>query len=223
MEEPMRKVFDNFLWIGLIIFFLVVLVSNANAGDQTLRNSSLSGITGTPTGIAFFPVILRMEPSRTPTQTATSTPTKTPTQTATPTATATQKATSTPTKTPTRTATPTATATQPPVTTGLLDITSIFYDGVNGSTESDEYVQIVNTDTRSIQLLNWTLRDNQSHIFYFPNFVMTPGQVCRVYTNEYHPEWCGFSYGSGVAIWNNTGDCAYLRDPSSTQVDSYCY
>jgi hypothetical protein len=29
---------------------------------------------------------------------------------------------------------------------------------------------------------------------------MQPGQVFRVYTNEYHPEWCGFSYGSGALL-----------------------
>jgi hypothetical protein len=27
----------------------------------------------------------------------------------------------------------------------------------------------------------------------------------------------------GAAIWNNTGDCAYLRNSSGTLVDEYCY
>jgi len=52
---------------------------------------------------------------------------------------------------------------------------------------------------------------------------MQPGQVCRVYTNEYHPEWCGFSFGSGSAIWNNSGDCAYLRDSEGRLIDTFCY
>jgi len=42
-------------------------------------------------------------------------------------------------------------------------------------------------------------------VFHFPaGFVMPPGQVCRVYTDEVQPEWCGLSFGyrkSGV--WNN--------------------
>jgi beta-N-acetylhexosaminidase len=58
---------------------------------------------------------------------------------------------------------------------------------------------------------------------HFPSHVMEPGQTCRVYTNEYHPEWCGFSYGSGSAIWNNSGDCADLRDSYGDTVDTYCY
>jgi hypothetical protein len=61
------------------------------------------------------------------------------------------------------------------------------------------------------------------HVFTFPNYLTEPGQVCWVYTNEYHPEWCGFSYGSGSAIWNNSGDCAELRDSYGDTVDTYCY
>jgi hypothetical protein len=52
---------------------------------------------------------------------------------------------------------------------------------------------------------------------------MQPGQVCRVYTNEFHPEWCGFNYGRGSAIWNNSGDCAYLRDGQGNPIHEYCY
>jgi hypothetical protein len=94
---------------------------------------------------------------------------------------------------------------------------------VKGRQEPDEYVEIRNDDARAIQLSRWTLRDEANHVFTFPGFVTQPGQVCRVYTNEYHPEWCGFSYGSGSAIWNNSGNCAYLRDSTSVLIDTYCY
>jgi predicted extracellular nuclease len=98
----------------------------------------------------------------------------------------------------------------PPGTTGNIDITDIFYDGAGGA-EPDEYVEIRSDDTQPIQLSGWTLRDVANHAFTFPSYVMQPGQVCRIYTNENHPEWCGFNYGSGSAIWNNGGDTAYLR------------
>jgi competence protein ComEC len=109
-----------------------------------------------------------------------------------------------------------------PASSGNVVISSIFFDGT-GSTEPDEYVEIRNDDTRSIQLQNWTLRDTANHVYTFPSFVVNPAQVCRIYTNQTHPESCGFNYGSGAAIWGNTGDCAYLRDSLSTPIDDYCY
>jgi hypothetical protein len=101
-------------------------------------------------------------------------------------------------------------------------IVDIFYNTA-ASEEPNEYVEIRNDDTKSIQLQNWTLSDAASHVFTFPSFLMEPGKVCRIYTNEYHPDWCGFSYGSGSAIWNNTGDNATLRDGNGILIDDYSY
>jgi len=157
--------------------------------------------------LIYLPLILRQKPP------ATTTPTPTPTPTVTLIATST---------TPTRTLTPTPTATQSPVITGNVVITNIFYNGT-GSQEPDEYVEIRNDDTRAIQLNSWTLRDIANHVYTFPSFIMQPNQVCRVYTNQNHPESCGFNYGSGSAIWNNTGDCAYLRNGQANPIDNYCY
>ena len=129
-------------------------------------------------------------------------------------------ASATPTPVPTDTPTPTATPTPSP--SGDVVIVDIFYDGVKDS-EPDEYVEIRNDDSVPVRLEDWTLRDEANHIFTFPAHVMEPGQVCRVYTNEVHPLWCGFSYGSGSPIWNNGGDCATLADGTGVTVDSYCY
>lgn len=158
----------------------------------------------------WLPVIQKAEPTLTPTSTPT--PTNTPENTPTPTNTA----------APTNTPTPTPTNTPEPQPSGDVNIIDIFYDGA-GSSEPDEYVQIRNDDSAPIQLQNWTLRDEANHEFIFPSFTIQPGQTCRVYTNENHPEWCGFNYGSGSAIWNNGGDCAYLRDSNDVLVDEYCY
>ena len=124
----------------------------------------------------------------------------------------------TPSPQPTTTTTPVPT----PATTGNIQIINIFYDGA-GSLEPDEHVGIRNDDTNPIQLQSWTLRDSADHVFTFPSFVMQPGQECQVYTNESHLESCGFNYGSGLAIWNNSGDCAYLRNGQGNLVDEYCY
>jgi hypothetical protein len=152
------------------------------------------------------------------------TPTPTATLTFTSTATPTLPFTSTPTVTQTPTATHTLTSTWTPIpqNTGNIMISSIFYDGA-GQTEPDEYVEIKNVDGHTIQLFNWTLRDNQNHVYTFPGFEIQPNQVCRVYTNESHPESCGFSYHNSAAIWNNSGDCAFLKNAQGQLVSQKCY
>lgn len=163
-----------------------------------------------PTWTAYpTPTITPTSPTRTPTSKPTNTPQGQSTQTPTP----------TPTRTPTPTITPTPTGVY---TTGNVTIVTIFYKG-SGSQEPDEYVVIRNDDTFMIQVGGWTLRDEANHVFTFPNYIMTPGNACRVYTNENHPEYCGFNYSSGSGIWNNGGDCGYLRDANSTLIDDYCY
>ena len=117
----------------------------------------------------------------------------------------------------------TPTTETPDPTTGNISILSVFYDGTAGSTEPDEFVEIMNVDSHAINVQSWTLRDIANHVYTFPSFNMQPNQVCRVYTNQSHPESCGFNYGSGVAIWNNGGDCAYLRNAQGQEVSNKCY
>jgi hypothetical protein len=102
-------------------------------------------------------------------------------------------------------------------------IRDIFYDGIIGTSEPDEFVEIWNDDKTPIQLKNWTLSDAASHVFTFPSFVIQPNQTCRIYTNQVYSQWCRFSYGSGTVIWNNGGDTATLRDGNGTLIDEYSY
>jgi hypothetical protein len=45
-----------------------------------------------------------------------------------------------------------------------------------------------------------------------------------VYTNEHNLEWCGFSFGNGQALWNNSDkECGHLYDASGIEVSTYCY
>lgn len=181
----------------------------------------------------YLPIIIKPEytptrtPTPTPTKTSTATPTKTPTSTFTRTSTFT--ATNTPTKTRTPTRTPTKTPTRTPTRTptpipldGNVQIIYIYYDG-EAPNEADEYVEIKNVGSTSVQIQNWTLSDKAFHIFTFPQFVMVPNQICRIYTNETHSEYCGFNYHSGSAIWNNSDDCGYLRNSSDVLKSQYCY
>ena len=125
-------------------------------------------------------------------------------------------------KHPTSTPLPTPASTpEPPAN---VQITDIFYDGVVPIVESDEYAEITNLGAGSVNLLGWRLNaGDPGQDFYFPSFLLDPGQSCRIYTNENHPEYCGFNYGRGSAIWNNSGDCGYLYDDGGAPASEYCY
>lgn len=116
---------------------------------------------------------------------------------------------------------PTMAPTAVSVTTGDIAIVAILYDG-EGRAEGNEYVEIRNDDSEPVQLRGWTLADEERHVFTFPAYLVQPGESCRVYTNEAHPEWGALSFESGSAIWNNGGDVATLRDGQSAVIDR-CY
>jgi hypothetical protein len=105
-------------------------------------------------------------------------------------------------------------------------IRCIFYDGTVPRTEADEYVEIENQGLYPVNLQGWVLRDitDGSPSFTFPSFVLHPGQRIRVYTNQVHPEWGGFSFQSRRPIWDNTTpDVAALLDPSGREVSRKSY
>jgi endonuclease YncB( thermonuclease family) len=120
--------------------------------------------------------------------------------------------------------TPTLPVPSPPPTEGNVVIRYVFYDGVVPQVESDEYAEIFNRGESPVNLAGWRLNaGSPQQVFHFPDFVLQPGQACRVYTNEVHAESCGFSFHSGHAIWNNKGDCGYLYDTSGTLASMYCH
>jgi uncharacterized repeat protein (TIGR01451 family) len=110
----------------------------------------------------------------------------------------------------------------PPTTTSSVVITDVLAHS-GGDQDPGEYVEIYNGDAQAVGLKDWTLRNAANRVFTFPDYAIQPGQLCRIYTNEHHPEWCGFSFGSDSDVWNYAQDCAYLRDDRGRLVDAHCY
>lgn len=103
-------------------------------------------------------------------------------------------------------------------------IQDIYFDGEVPMVESDEYAEITNLGSDPVGLEGWRLNaGSPGQDFIFPNYVLNPGETCRVYTDEQHPETCGFSFNSDQAIWNNKGDCGYLFNAMGGQVFMLCY
>ena len=107
-----------------------------------------------------------------------------------------------------------------------IQITRIFYDGQVPRVESDEYVEITNLGSEPVNLADWVLKDISEGYpsFTFPTYILQPGKNVRVYTNEIHPEYGGFSFGSGKAVWNNTDpDTAALYNVQGQEVSRKSY
>jgi hypothetical protein len=112
----------------------------------------------------------------------------------------------------------------PTVTAANVVLTDIFFDGIASAAEPDEYVELQNQGTLPQDMSGWRLasvRGGQTYVF--AGLTVQPGQICRVYTNEVHPEWCGLSWAKDTAQWNNSGDRANLIDAAGKVVSSIGY
>ncbi|MBU81716.1 MAG: hypothetical protein CL724_09575 [Chloroflexi bacterium] len=107
----------------------------------------------------------------------------------------------------------------PPSSPSSVEITCIFFDSVIPTSESDEFVEIQNTAGTARGLVGWALTDiaDGTPTFRFPAVTLGAGQPIYVYTNEFHLESGGFTFGRGASIWNNGDpDDARLFDNSGT-------
>ena len=58
----------------------------------------------------------------------------------------------------------------------------------------------------------------------FPEYILAPGKTIRVYTDEVHEEWGGFSFQKGSAVWNNQdADTAVLADAVGRVISERTY
>ncbi|WP_067477072.1 lamin tail domain-containing protein [Actinomadura hibisca] len=106
-----------------------------------------------------------------------------------------------------------------------VHITTVRNKGEVKTTQADEFIEIVNRGTVAANISGWVVgADDRGQDFVFPpGTVLQPGQKIRIYTNEVHPEWGGFSYGSKRPIWNDKGDLAKLRDTGGNVVSEFGY
>jgi len=113
-----------------------------------------------------------------------------------------------------------------PSTVTNVKITKIFYDGLEPRTESDEYVEIKNLGSEPVDLEGWVIKDISEGYpsLTFPAYILQPGKSIRVYTNEIHTEYGGFSFGSEKAVWNNSNpDTAVLYNAQGQEVSRKSY
>jgi len=178
----------------------------------------------------YLPIIIIL-PTQTPSLTSTITPsaTTTPTYTITPTGTL-------PTPTPTRTTTPTYTGT-PPTATPTRTITptptqtwlpGFYITHIEHSPdfdEMDEWVAFKNASGQSVDMTGWILKNDhrEPDIFIFPNFTLLNNRDVQVWTKWGTDTSTDLYWKLDEPVWNQGGDCAYLRDADNVFITSVCY
>lgn len=87
-------------------------------------------------------------------------------------------------------------------------------------------MEIFNAGKAPQDLEGWSLMDISDGLptFVFPQRTLAPGSTVRLYTNEVHEEWGGFSFGRGSAVWSNSDpDTAGLYDAQGRLVSTKSY
>lgn len=134
-----------------------------------------------------------------------------------------------PNQTPDLSLTPSPTGVQTAVTGTGVQIVDIFYDGIKSESEPDEYIEIKNFEATPVDISYWLINAETNENWYiFPEFVIQPGQSCRVYTNEIHPDSCTdesfLTLQDDWEVWDNTADCGSLYNYlEAVPVSTKCY
>ena len=136
----------------------------------------------------------------------------------------------TPTITPSLTTTPTPTRTPTPTVTKTpssgLEITDID-NPPKGEDPLDEFITIKNFGSSSVSMKGWFVRDDGPNRYNFPDtFSLGAKASVNIVSGAGSNTSSTLYWDSSVEVWNNGGDCAYLRDNSDGDnilVDIYCY
>jgi hypothetical protein len=107
-----------------------------------------------------------------------------------------------------------------PVITSTIPVTIV---QVQYTPTEEEHVEIKNTGTTPVVMTGWTLRDEGSYEFVFPDFTLQPGAAVKVWvftgTNDAENLYSGLK----SPVWNNDSDIATLRDDKNVKVAVYTY
>ncbi len=104
----------------------------------------------------------------------------------------------------------------------LVKITYIEYNPP-GDDVQGEYVELQNQGGSVQSLTHWTLSDQAGNTYTFPDTVIGSGQTIKVWTKAGTNDSQNLYWGRNQAVWNNDGDCAYLKDSNGKLVSTYCY
>lgn len=89
---------------------------------------------------------------------------------------------------------------------------------------NEEYVCLVNPSIESIDISGWSISDEYGWIYTFEQYSLIAEGMAKLRSGcgedtQADLFWCR----SDTAVWNNDGDCVYLKDAAGETVGEYCY
>lgn len=94
-------------------------------------------------------------------------------------------------------------------------------DNRSNSSLNAEWISLINTGGKAVNLNGYTVRDKSNHVHKFGNVsIAAKGGRVWLHTGKGTNTKKDRYWGSGNYVWNNTGDTATLRNASGKQVDT---
>jgi hypothetical protein len=107
------------------------------------------------------------------------------------------------------------------------NLTIVKVENIKSGDPLDEYISIRNNTSVAVNLADWFIKDDGPNRYDFPEYYSIPkGATIKVWTKDGIDETYNLFWDSPEEVWNDSEDCAYLRDDSTGQkilVDTYCY
>ncbi|MFI7126016.1 lamin tail domain-containing protein [Nonomuraea sp. NPDC050153] len=105
--------------------------------------------------------------------------------------------------------------------------TKVYYDSPGKDTRSNsslnaEYVVLLNTTKKAIQLEGWVLRDKTGYKYRFVPFLLKPGKTVTVRTGSGNDGSSSVFWNRKQYVWNNTGDTAGIYRASDLKRIDTC-
>jgi len=91
-------------------------------------------------------------------------------------------------------------------------------DNLNG-----EYVKFKNSCEFAISMKGWSVKDDATHIYEFPTFVLSPQQMVTMFTGSGSNSADSLYWGQSGAVWNNDGDTLYMWDADGKMILRWRY
>jgi endonuclease YncB( thermonuclease family) len=97
--------------------------------------------------------------------------------------------------------------------------------GRDSANPNGEWIEIENHGAAAVDLTGWSLQDeSSSHRFAFPGgFELGPGAGVRILSGCGDPDSTTLFWCDEDPVWTNSGDTAYLLEPSGNVVDRWAF